>query len=226
MKMISRDTDTILYLIGFFVGLEKYGIDVFYNRKYQKWLFNNSTDSDKNIHPEFNINGFITNTTFTPFENSIALIEEDFINEQFQKLNNFDLNKLKPTHIRIIRTYERFLNEKINQLKQPKTDKSDEVLKNEFNEVFENDFAFTLFNKMKGFYVENNTLQADYSFLFDIMKKEGFIICSGVKFIDFLKGFDICITKIDSSKTGNKQKTLLYNATKVNLQKKHGLSTI
>lgn len=104
--------------------------------------------------------------------------------------------------------------------------KPDEVLKNPHDKIFKNDFAFTLFDKMKGYYSDTQTPQADYSFLFDIMQKEGFVICTGTKFIDFIKDFDISITKIDSSKTGNKRKTTLYNATKENLQKKHGLSTM
>lgn len=119
MKMIIRDTDMTIFFIGFFVGLEKYRImDVFYNSKYQKWLFNNSTDSDKNICPEFDINGFITNVKFTPFENSIALIEVDFIEEEFRRLAFFDLTKLKSKYIRVIKTYERYLKEKLNQHQQ------------------------------------------------------------------------------------------------------------
>lgn len=101
-----------------------------------------------------------------------------------------------------------------------------ELLKNPNDLIFTNDFAFTLFDKMKNIFLQNDTPQADYSFLFDIMQKNGFVICSGVSFIDFLSNYDIYITKIDSSKTGNKKKTLLYNSIKENLQEKHGLSTV
>jgi hypothetical protein len=103
--------------------------------------------------------------------------------------------------------------------KQEEAFKPDEVLKNPDKTIFKDDFAFTLFDKMKGYYSDTNTPQADYSFLFDIMQKEGFVICTGVKFIEYLSKFDIPMTKIDSSKTGNKRKTKLYNATKENLQK-------
>ena len=109
---------------------------------------------------------------------------------------------------------------------EPGANKFDEVYKNEFIQIFKNDIGFTLFTKMKGLYSDPNTQQADFSFLFDIMQKDGFVICTGKKFIEFLKDFDICITKIDSSKTGNKNKTKLYNSIKENLQKKHDLSTI
>ena len=108
----------------------------------------------------------------------------------------------------------------------PEAVKPDEVLENLHKTIFKNDIGFTIFTKMKEYYSDTKTPQADYSFLFDIMQKDGFAICTGAKFIDFLKEFDICITKIDSFKTGNKQKTKLYNATKEYLQKKHGLSTI
>ena len=123
----------------------------------------------------------------------------------------------------------KFLKQKRMDIKEPQQPEAvipDEVLKNPHDKIFKNDFAFTLFDKMKGYYSDTHTPQADYSFLFDIMQKEGFVICTGTKFIDFIKDFDISITKIDSSKTGNKRKTTLYNATKENLQKKHGLSTM
>jgi hypothetical protein len=222
-----------IFFIGFFVGLEKYGMDVFYNRKFQKWLVSNSTDAESlnsennNFEPEFDINGFITNVKFTPFENSIALIEVDFIEEQFRRLAFFDLTKLKSKHIRVIKTYERYLKEKLNQPQQTEAIKSDELLKNTRETIFKDDFAFTLFDKMKQYYSDTKTPQADYSFLFDIMQNDGFVICTGTKFVGYLvEDFDIKMTKIDSFKTGNKQKTKLYIATKENLQKKHGLSTI
>lgn len=140
---------------------------------------------------------------------------------------------LKNDFENVIATFENEIN--INELslinslvsKQPEADKPDDVLlKNKYIKIFKNDIGFTLFDKMKGLYSDTNTQQADYSFLFDIMQKDGFVICTGVKFVEFLKDFDITITKIDSSKTGNKQKAKLYKSIKEPLEKKHGLSTI
>lgn len=105
-------------------------------------------------------------------------------------------------------------------------DKVDCLLKNPKQTIFKNDFAFTLFDKMKGFYNDASKEQANYSFLFDIMKQDGFVICTGKKFIDFMSEFNISMTKIDSSKTGNKDKAMLYNATKDNLEQKHNKSTV
>jgi hypothetical protein len=130
----------------------------------------------------------------------------------------------KENDIQICESYINYLEAKKST--KPNAFNPDEFLKNPYKTIFKDDFAFALFDKMKGLYSDTNTPQADYSFLFDIMQKEGFVICTGIKFIDFLKVFDICITKIDSSKTGNKRKTKLYNATIENLQKKHGLSTV
>lgn len=106
------------------------------------------------------------------------------------------------------------------------TDKEDYLLKNPNQTIFKNDFAFTLFDKMKGYYNDTSKEQANYSFLFDIMKKDGFVICKGKKFIDFLSEFNISMTKIDSSKTGNKDKAMLYDAIKGNLEQKHKKSTV
>lgn len=106
----------------------------------------------------------------------------------------------------------------IVNLLENKPQQSESLLKNPRQDIFKNDFAFTLFDKMKGFYIDTKTPQANYSFLFDIMKQDGFVICTGKKFIDFLSEFNISMTKIDSAKTGNKDKAMLYNATKDNLE--------
>lgn len=119
-------------------------------------------------------------------------------------------------------------NDKFDKVPQQTENKepNESLLKNQDIKIFKNDFAYTLFNKMKECYNDSNTKQADYSNLFDIMQKDKSVICSGVDFITLLSKYDIYITKIDSSKTGNKKKTILYNSIKEDLQKKHGLSTV
>lgn len=150
-------------------------------------------------------------------------IEVNFGQEKF--LNSMrTYENMRDSHELIIE----YLESKKLEIKAPQQDeglKPAEVLKNPDETIFKDDFAFTLFDKMKGLYKDNSTPQADYSFLFDIMQKDGFVICTGIKFIEYLSKLDISMTKIDSSKTGNKLKTKLYNAIKENLQKKHGLST-
>jgi hypothetical protein len=106
----------------------------------------------------------------------------------------------------------------ILDLLENKPQQSESLLKNLRQEIFKNDFGYTLFYKMKGLFINTSTPQADYSFLFDIMKKEELIICTGRLFIKFLSEFSINIDKIDSSKTANNRKTILYNSIKEKYQ--------
>jgi hypothetical protein len=146
-------------------------------------------------------------------------------NWEYTNCNPLFLSQMKG-YFEYIELYHLAISKK-GQHQQNEAVKPDELLKNPNETIFKDDFAFTLFDKMKQHYSDTKTPQADYSFLFDIMQNDGFVICTGKKFVGYLvEDFDIKMTKIDSFKTGNKQKTKLYIATKENLQKKHGLSTI
>ncbi|RTY97608.1 hypothetical protein EKM02_13465 [Flavobacterium sp. RSP49] len=165
---------------------------------------------------------------------STDILKGQFFDNEIKAANR-NINRTKEKYPMLIKEgkfstdteemYLKWLNKKQEQQTKP-VNPDDVLLKNEYIKIFKNDIGFTLFEKMKGLYSDINTQQADYSFLFDIMQKDGFVICRGVKFVDFLKNFDITITKIDSSKTGNKQKAKLYKSIKEPLEKKHGLSTI
>ena len=115
---------TVFIVIGYFVGFEKYGIDVFYNRKYQKWLAENSTDAESlnsdndKFVPEFDEDGFITNITFTPFENGIPLTESVYIEEQKKYLDGIlKLTDIAKSEKRKIEYFINYLNDKKENLK-------------------------------------------------------------------------------------------------------------
>lgn len=110
--------------------------------------------------------------------------------------------------------------------KQPKAVKSDEVLRNEFDKIFNSDIGFTIFTKMFDLYKTENTDLANFSFLFYAMEKE-FLLCSQTEFITFLGSdkYDVSIEKIDSRQSGKNKKSKLYNSIKETLQKKHEKST-
>jgi hypothetical protein len=143
MRMKKVEAWTIV--MGYFLGYEKYSIDVFYNKKYQRWLFDNSTDANKNIHPEFDINGFIINVKFTAFHNSIPLTENDFIDIQTDRLNTFlELKDLKSMDKIQIQHFKRYL------INRSKTINS-EILIIKPNELpigdFTNDTYYTILEK-------------------------------------------------------------------------------
>lgn len=158
--MKIEKVETVYLIMGYFLGFEKFGIDVFYNRKYQKWLFDNSTDANKNIHPEFDINGFIINVKFTAFHNSIPLTENDFIDIQINRLNTFlELKNLKSMDKIKIQHFKRHLEnriifiEKETESRNIETDKflveitqqQDEI--NKYIQSYKHSFFSSLLNK-------------------------------------------------------------------------------
>lgn len=140
------EVQTVYLIIGYFVGFEKYGIDVFYNRKFQKWLFENSTDTDKNIHPEFDTNGFIINVKFTAFHNSIPLTENDFIDMQIDRLNAFlDLKDLKSMDKIQIQYFKRYLENKSVEYQEHTIKLIQE--QNDINEYIQS-YRYSFFNSL------------------------------------------------------------------------------
>ncbi|OYX85126.1 MAG: hypothetical protein B7Y83_05905 [Flavobacteriales bacterium 32-34-25] len=140
------EVQTTYLIIGYFVGFEKYGIDVFYNRKFQKWLFENSTDADKNIHPEFDTSGFIMNVKFTAFHNSIPLTENDFIDIQIQRLNTFlELEDLKSMDKIQIQHFKRHLENKSIEYQQHTIKLIQE--QNDINEYIQS-YRYSFFNSL------------------------------------------------------------------------------
>ncbi|NDP28671.1 MAG: hypothetical protein GZ087_14805 [Flavobacterium sp.] len=116
--MMKITIDTRLHFLGFFLKYESYGIDVFYNRKYQFWLISNSTDAEyldkEDELPQYDNDGFITNVKFTPFEKSVPLTEKDFIQNEFKVLSFFDVEKLRSDQLRLLNYYKVFLTNKSN----------------------------------------------------------------------------------------------------------------
>ncbi|WP_281542390.1 hypothetical protein [Maribacter aestuarii] len=84
--------------------------------------------------------------------------------------------------------------------------------------IFASDFAYTLFYKMHEQYkLEGNNL-ANYSFLYYSMKKDDFINCKGVEFVNVLGEYDIVIDKIDSRQSGSNSKKSIYELNKSRLE--------
>ena len=93
---------------------------------------------------------------------------------------------------------------------------NNKIIENPFEDIFSNSKSFLLFEKLHNSYkTKKNRFLANYSFIFYAMKSDGFLICSGTKFIDFLNdNFEITIPKIDNRQVGKNEKTSTYNAYK------------
>lgn len=222
-----------------------------FNRYCVDWLENKRNNQTKYDFPQV-YNGQIRDFLTTPglFETSIiadSAIKKDIVLNHYSFYENIIEFESQPQPMKglfsvwdsvLYSEVYRFQNimhklfeeikskEPTAQTQEPEAVNPDELLSNPEITIFKNDFSYTLFTAMKEIYKGTATPQADYSFLFDIMQKDNFVICTGIKFIDYLIKFDISLTKIDSSKTGNGKKTKVYNAIKESFQKKHGLSTV
>lgn len=163
-------------------------------------------------------------------DNGIDIVPSAFDNECF----NSDCNELSTLLNYRTHEFSRFdeisdydyKRTTIVDLLENKPQQPEPLLKNPHETIFAGDFAFTLFEKMKAFYSGESTDLANYSFLFYVMQKDGFVICRNTDFVKLLPTYNITIDKIDPRQIGTNKKATLYKATKVTLQEKHGLSTI
>lgn len=157
--MKEKKVQTVFLIVGYFIGFEKYGIDVFYNRKYQKWLVDNSTDAESlnsdnyNFHVEYDERGFITNARFNAFHNSIPLTENDFIATQIRLLNKFlDLKDLKNMELIQIQHFKIYLEKRVKVIEEQSQEhnKSEHSLFDKLDQIRfgeSTDYEITLFLK-------------------------------------------------------------------------------
>jgi hypothetical protein len=87
---------------------------------------------------------------------------------------------------------------------------------NPFEAIFASSKSYQLFDKLHQSYrKEEKTYLANYSYIFNAMEKDGYIICTRKNYINFLNDtFQITIDKIDSRQNGETNKTKLYEAFK------------
>lgn len=114
---------------------------------------------------------------------------------------------------------ENSLNLTAKEHRQFEAVKPDEVLKNNFDNIFKNDIGFTIFTKMFKLYNNETNHLANFSFLFHAMEKD-FLVCSQTEFREFLRNnrYNIEIEKIDSRQSGKNKKAQLYNSIKEKYQ--------
>lgn len=106
-----------LHFIGIFLGYEKFrmDMDVFYNRKFQRWLFYNSTDAESlysgnnDFNLEYDKNGNITNAIFTPLINGHIIKESYFVEKEFRQVDLLDLEELNLSQKIQVNEYREYL---------------------------------------------------------------------------------------------------------------------
>lgn len=89
------------------------------------------------------------------------------------------------------------------------------IKENTAPDIFKDNLSYTLFEKLHNNYKDDKRYRlANYSFIYNSMKRDGFIICSGASFIRYISELDISIDKIDSRQSGKLRKTPLYDSFK------------
>jgi hypothetical protein len=117
---------------------------------------------------------------------------------------------------------DNLLKENIKQLKKlnknSKSKPQPETIEftNPFEAIFSSSKSYQLFDKLHQLYSkEEKTYLANYSYIFNAMKKDDYIICRPKDYINFLNDtFQITIDKIDSRQNGVTNKTKIYEAFK------------
>lgn len=86
---------------------------------------------------------------------------------------------------------------------------------NIYPEIFKNDEAYNIFLQLHVAYKVKINQVSNYSFVFYAMKKNGFIICKGVNYINFLsENYDISLDRIDSNQSGENVRNDFYESIK------------
>lgn len=123
---------------------------------------------------------------------------------------DFELDKQKEiTFIENATEIEKRIKDEIN-------DSLNSIFKNEFPKIFSDGNAYVIFLKLHNVYKTEKTHLANYSFIYNSMYRDSFIICKGTEFINFLnENYDITIDKIDSRQNGrDNKKYKFYNSIK------------
>jgi hypothetical protein len=115
------------------------------------------------------------------------------------------------------KTENKEFDSEINEKKLPANSVSTKLFANQYERIFNSDFAFTLFEIMHELYKDENTPLANYSFLYFAMCKNEYVICGATDFKKFLANYDISIDKIDTRQCKNPKKLKLYLSKKDSL---------
>lgn len=110
--------------------------------------------------------------------------------------------------------YNKFLgaNELKIQVLQPK------LLNNPYPNIFSDDFAYTLFNRLYNHFKDHKSEEANFSFVWYALEKDKLVICKQNSFINFLGDLNIFLSKINSTqKNDTNTKWSIYQSLKNSL---------
>lgn len=109
----------------------------------------------------------------------------------------------------------------INKPQQSEDDNPYSLLENEDDSVFADKLGYTLFNKLHDNYKNEINIQANYSYIFIVLKRDKYIICRPIDFINFILKRDIQIDKIDIRQFGKNFRDDYYLSIRDTMRKMH-----
>lgn len=90
-----------------------------------------------------------------------------------------------------------------------------EAMHNPYDTIFTDAIGFDIFQTLHDKYKDENTDNANYSFLFYALKNDGFLVCTGSEWREFLsKNYQIELDRIDARYSGKTNKSNLYEVVK------------
>ena len=137
LNLMTTKPDPRIQNLATFLGFTTIdNIESFFNRKYQKWLFDNShvreiTENElENPYPKYDSEGYITNAEFSSTtKDNIPLTQKDFIDKELLILKNLETSSLPLEKKKRIEYYKNFLISKLSDTTSQQKNK--EAYKNE-----------------------------------------------------------------------------------------------
>jgi hypothetical protein len=164
----------------FFIGFTSiHNLDVFFNMKYQDWLYNQSYKKDNLVKHKMttllkhDAKGNITNAYFSgTTKDGIPLTEKDYIKHVLYYISTFNSSRMTLDEYKRLEYYRDFLEKKT---KEEHLQNEDQKIKREtypFPEVFRNSEAHSLFERLYNSKKDTNNYLADFSFIYRKMYKD------------------------------------------------------
>jgi hypothetical protein len=167
---ITKHSPFDLFFLGF-TSIQN--LDVFFNKRYQTWLYNQSHKKDEPLQHKMipflkhDAKGNITNAYFSgTTKDGIPLTEKDYVKAALNYLNTLIPSKMTLDEYKRVEYYREFLEKKT---KEEHLQKEDQKIKREtypFPEVFRSSEAHSLFERLYNSKKDTNTPLADFSFIY------------------------------------------------------------
>lgn len=158
-------------------------LDVFYNKRFQLWLYQHSHEKDETLinmkiifFLKYDEKGMIKNANFSgTTRDGIPLTENDFVKHELYGLDALGFSQMTFDENKRVEYYRVFLQNKMKKNDNEGEVPNPENKSNPYPEVFKNLEAYLLFDRLYQSRKDSTTLLADFSFIYRRMEKDGLL---------------------------------------------------